>query len=202
MRREILIGSFILILTIGVAPPAEAQMEGLMGSDLPAQALKNFETAMLDLRNQDALVEPQELESHFRPEELKAFFSGAVVKLTLRADGSFVASSRPGGDLVAFKLGKAKVAPGEAVSADRWNVAKGEYATPKRAAKLALTLEAGGQKRTIDCLNKYRTSDETVTFYVGPMRGLSCIGVAASPETDDEDPGAIYVASLAGQPGS
>ena len=36
---------------------------------------------------------------------------------------------------------------------------------------------AGGTEVSVECLNKFERSDQTQTFYVGPMNGLLCLGM-------------------------
>ncbi len=173
MIRAIAIGAASLILIAGTA---RAQRSG---GDLPQEAQRAMTQGLMDLQNQGALTTHESLAAQVGPEKLKAFLDGAVVRLELHPDGSYDAYCLEGGELVSIRLGKEQISPSSAATREeQWLHSSGELAPPKRAQKLALTMRAGGQKVTVDCFNKYGRSEARVTYYVGPLDGLFCMGLS------------------------
>jgi len=168
---------FALVLSFLLASgPAGAQ---LLGGDLPQEAKKGIESAMLRLESQGAMTTRAGLAETVGQEKIDRFLEGAVVKLTLAPDGSYEVMTRPGGDVVSFDLGKQKIqTPSETSSHEEWQIKAGAFDVPKRQQKLKLNMKAGSREVTIDCFNRYRKEKEPVTFYVGPLNGLFCMGLA------------------------
>ncbi len=161
-----------------VAGAAQAQGQR-GGGGLPQEAQRAMTQGLMDLQNQGALTTADSLAELVGHEKLKSFLDGAVVKLQLHPDGAFDAYCLEGGELVSIRLGKDQVTPPSlATRKEGWLHSSGELTPPKRAQKLSLTMRAGGQKVTVDCFNKYRRSEELVTYYVGPLDGLFCMGLS------------------------
>ena len=153
------------------------------GDQLPQEAQKAIEHSILRLESQGAMATRAGLEEALGPRKLSTFLEGAVVKLTLMPDGTFEAQSRDGGSLVSFELGKTVVEPGgDTMSEAGWNRTTGRFEQPKRQQKIALNLQAGPNEVSVDCHNKYRRTDGPVTFFVGPLDGLFCMGLADTGE--------------------
>ena len=168
-----------LFLIIG----SSTTLLGQFGDGLPQEAQKAIEHSILRLESQGAMATRAGLEEALGPRKLTTFLDGAVVKLTLMPDGTFEAESREGGSLVSFKLGKAIVdTSGEPISDAGWNRTTGSFELPKRQQKIALQMQAGARDVSVDCHNKYRRTDGPVTFFVGPLDGLFCLGLADAGE--------------------
>ena len=170
------LGALALVcLLTGLPAPALAQI----GGDLPQEAQKGIQASILRLESQGAMATRAGLEELIGPRKLAAFLDGAVAKLTIMPDGTFEAMSREGGDIVSFDLGKTTIAtPDEAVVEAGWRRKTGRLVLAKRQQKLALSLRAGTREVTVACYNKYRKSKEPITFYVGPLDGLFCMGLS------------------------
>ncbi len=118
---------------------------------------------------------------------MDAFLAGAVVKLTFLPEGVYKAKAQEGGEIVSFKLGRKTLTPGaDEEYDDGWLIREGEFQMPKKAQKLSLNLKAGPNEVTVDCHNRYGKSEEPVTFYVGPLDGLFCVGLTETAEDGDE----------------
>ena len=171
--------SFVLDLTcvLLLAASALAQRGGVGG--LPQQVRKGMERAMQRLENKQFMTTLESLEQSIGPEEVAGFLEGALVRLALYPDGSFAAYSIEGGEVVSFSLGKQKVAiaPGP-VKKENLLKQTGKFSAPRRPQDISLTLRGQGQEVTVDCFNKYRKRKVAVTFYVGPLDGLFCMGLA------------------------
>ena len=123
--------------------------------------------------------DPAYLESIYPKSMLDTFFSNSVIKVSLYPDGTYAALAQSGGEVTAIKLGKKSLSvDGPAYATDGWGFKAGEYPMPKRAQKLALTFAARGQQMTVECATKFSRSEHAITFYVGPMNGLQCLGLA------------------------
>ncbi len=177
MKKSVLekVSCLLMLSFLLASAPALAQF----GGDLPQEAKKGIETAMLRLESQGAMTTRQGLAETVGQEKIDRFLDGAVVKLTLAPDGSYEVMTRPGGEVVSFDLGKQKIeTPAEASSHEEWQIKAGAFDVPKRQQKLKLKMKAGSREVTIDCFNRYRKEKEPVTFYVGPLNGLFCMGLA------------------------
>jgi hypothetical protein len=174
-RPTILLAALILT----VAPAYAQTAADLFGGDLPQQYGRDLENRFSQMTVDDMAADPAYLESIYAPEVLKSFFSGTFVKVSLYPDGSYAVLSQPGGEVQGFKLGKAKVeTSGQTWDSDGWNLKAGEYAAPKRRAPLTISIAAGGQKMDVECKTKFERSDHAITFYIGPMNGMQCLGIA------------------------
>lgn len=163
-----------------MAFPVAAQL----GGDLPQEAKKGMETAMLQLESQGAMTTRASLAQTVGQDKIDRFLAGAVLKLQLAPDGSYEVSTKPGGELVSFDLGKQSVkTPASASMHEQWQVRVGSFEVPKRQQKVKLTMRAGSREVTVDCFNRYRKTKEPVTFYVGPLNGLFCLGLAEDDDT-------------------
>ena len=146
---------------------------------LPQQVRRGMEMAMQDLDNKSLLVTKESMSEEFGEEEMTEFLDGAVVRLILFPDGKYEVYSLPGGEVVSFKLGKESVGTGQTgVWEDEWLKKSGEYEIAKRSQYLSLILSAGPKKVAVNCFNQYRKKDGVVTYYVGPLDGLFCLGLA------------------------
>ena len=166
-----------LILSVS---PAAAQQASVVGRDFWDGILYRIN----DIRPQDEGEEeiasdPAYLESIYPKSMLDTFFSNSVIKVSLYPDGTYAALAQSGGEVTAIKLGKKSLSvDGPAYATDGWGFKAGEYPMPKRAQKLALTFAARGQQMTVECATKFSRSEHAITFYVGPMNGLQCLGLA------------------------
>ncbi|MGB3562826.1 MAG: hypothetical protein WBH85_20385 [Thermoanaerobaculia bacterium] len=177
MRQSL---AFAVAALLALAGPALAQ-PGSGG--LPQQVRRGMEMAMQDLDNKSLLVTRENMSEEFGEEEMTAFLDGAVVRLILFPDGKYEVYSLSGGEVVSFKLGKESVSTGqEGFWEDEWFKKSGEYEIAKRSQYLSLILSAGPQKVAVNCFNQYRKKDGVVTYYVGPLDGLFCLGL-----TEDEE---------------
>lgn len=182
MKNRVLMIVAALIVVTGAA---HAQLgQGSLGQ----QTQRAMQTAMNDLFNDGMEVPTQDsLAEKVGKDKLDAFLENAVVKLRFMPDGGYEALALEGGELLSFKLGKAKFTPAEDEEyTDGWLSRKGEYAIPKKSQKLSLQLRAGPTEVTVDCHNKYSKSEEPVTFYVGPLDGLFCVGFTNEDSSGDE----------------
>lgn len=177
MRRSLTLAMAGLLLAAGsvLAQPGSG--------GLPQQARRGMEMAMQDLENKSLLVTRESMGEQFGEEEMATFLDGAVVRLTLHPDGKYEVYSLSGGEVVSFKLGKESVDTGqEGVWEDEWLKKAGECAVGKRSQYLSLIVSAGAQKVAVNCFNQYRKKDGVVTYYVGPLDGLFCLGLAEEDE--------------------
>ena len=151
---------------------------------LPQTVQWGMQQAMRDLEAKSLGITEEYMKEEVGAEALQDFIEGAVVRLILSPEGSFAAYTLEGGDLVSFKLGKQQVAvTGDGDWEDPWVARSGEFAAPKKPQKLTLNLDARGQEVQVECFNKYGKSETDVTYYVGPLNGLFCMGLT------DEDVG-------------
>lgn len=181
-RLPLLATALVVLLCAGAA---HAQFGT---GELGQQTRRGMEQAFDNLLN-DGLdaPDPKALGEVVGQEKVDAFLAGAVVKLTFMPDGAFKASALEGGEVIFFKLGKAKFTPEEDEEYNEgWLIRNGEFETPKKAQKLSLKLKAGPNEVDVDCHNKYGPSEDPVTFYVGPLDGLFCVGFTESEESDAE----------------
>jgi hypothetical protein len=139
---------------------------------------------MRDLESKSLGITEEAMKEEVGAEVLQEFMDGAVVRLVLTPDGKFAAYTLEGGDLTSFKLGKRDFAVvGGGDWEDPWVVRSGEYSVPKKPQKLTLTLDALGKETLVECYNKFGKPEEDVTYYVGPLNGLFCMGLTAEKET-------------------
>ena len=158
--------------------PVSAQDTG----GLPQQVQWGMQQAMRDLENRSLGVTEEAMKEEVGAEVLQEFIDGAVVRLVLSPDGKFSAYTLEGGELVSFELGKQKVEMvGDGDWEDPWVARSGEYEVPKKPQKLSLKLDAQGQEVLVECYNKFGKPEQDVTYYVGPLNGLFCMGL-----TEDE----------------
>lgn len=178
----------ILALLVVLVIPAAAQAQFGTG-ELGQQTQRAMQTAMEDLINEGmSMPTPESLEDKVGKEKVDAFLGNAVVKLTFMPDGAFTAHALEGGEVISFKLGKQKLTPSEDEEyVDGWLVRTGAFEMPKKAQKLSMLLKAGPTEVTVDCHNKLSETEEPVTFYVGPLDGLFCVGFTEIPKTEDDD---------------
>lgn len=167
-------------LLVPVAPISAQRDTG----SLPQTVQWGMQQAMRDLEEKSLGITVETMQEEVGAEALQEFVDGAVVRLILSPSGGFAAYTLEGGDLVSFKLGKQEVAvEGEGEWEDPWVARSGEYSIPKKPQKLSLQLDAQGQEVVVECFNKYGKSESDVTYYVGPLNGLFCMGLT------DEDVG-------------
>jgi len=171
---------FTLTALLLAATPALAQDTGT----LPQTAQWGMQQALRDLETRSLGITEETMKEEVGAEALQEFIDGAVVRLVLSPSGAFSAYTLEGGDLVSFKLGKqAFEVTGDGDWEDPWVARSGEYAVPKKPQKLSLTLDARGQEVLVECHNKFGKPDQDVTYYVGPLNGLFCMGLT------NENPG-------------
>ncbi len=158
---------------------------------LGQQTQRAMQTAMDDLFNKGmGMPTSASLEEIVGKEKVDAFLAGAVVKLTFLPDGVFEAKAQEGGEVVSIQLGRAKMSPSEDEEyVDGWLIRMGEFEAPKKAQKLSMKLKAGPTEVNVECHNKLGKSDDPVTFYVGPLDGLFCMGFTESAEESGDEVG-------------
>ena len=182
MRKSTILA---ILLTLAVTPAFAQRASDIMGGDL-GQAYGNSLNSKFEheMAVSAMLADPAELERYFSAEQVEAFFDQAVVKVSFYPDGSWVAWARQGGEVAALRLGRKKIEiGGGAWTSGDWRLRAGDFVVPKRSQPVSLTLAAQGNSVAVDCLNRYEHADETVTFYVGPMNGLMCIGFVDAEAT-------------------
>lgn len=146
---------------------------------LPQTVQWGMQQAMRDLENKSLGITEEAVAEQVGEEAMQEFLAGAVVRLVLSPTGSFAAYTLEGGDLVAFKLGKQKFeVTGDGDWEDPWVARSGDFTTPKKPQKLTLSLDAAGKQVEVECYNKYGKAESDVTYYVGPLNGLFCMGLA------------------------
>ncbi len=165
--------------------PSGAALAQLGDGGLGQQTQRAMQTAMDDLYN-DGLGLPtaESLEEKLGKEKVETFLRNAVVKITFMPDGGYEAYALEGGEVISFKLGKEKMTPDlDEEYLDGWLLRKGGFEMPKKAQTLTMELKAGPTEVSVECHNKFSKSEEPVTFYVGPLDGLFCVGFT---EAEDE----------------
>ncbi len=172
-------------LALSATSPAQAQRAGeIFGGDLPQEYANDISSKFDQMRVEQMKNDPAFLEQFYSRGQLDTFFANTVAKLTVYPDGSYLAYARPGGELVEIELGRKRFAPAaDALASEPWLLKAGELATPKRPQPIALRLAAGGNEMSVECLNRLERTDKTITYYVGPLNGLVCLGLV-----DDEAP--------------
>jgi hypothetical protein len=123
--------------------------------------------------------DPAYLQKIYPASMLEPSFEGTFVKVTLYPDGSYAVLSQPGGEVTGFKVGKANVTTGgETWESDGWNLKAGEYAAPKRRSEVTINISARGQQMEVECLTRFERSEHAITYFIGPMNGMQCLGMA------------------------
>ena len=188
------IGRTILILTAAILATAGAALAqfgggGAGSGELEQQTQRAMQSAFDDLYNQGMTMPTStSLEELVGKEKVDAFLAKAVVKLTFLPDGAYKAYALEGGEVISIKLGKEKMSPSEDEEyVDGWLIRDGAFTVPKKAQKLSMELKAGPTEVTVDCHNKYSKSEQPVTFYVGPLDGLFCIGLTEEQVEGEDD---------------
>jgi len=168
---------FVFAALLVPVAPISAQSQDTGG--LPQAVQWGMQQAMRDLEEKSLGITEETMKEEVGAEALQDFVDGAVLRLVLSPNGGFAAYTLEGGDLVSFKLGKQEFAvEGEGDWEDPWVARFGEYTTPKKPQKLTLKLDARGQEVVVECYNKHGKSEKDVTYYVGPLNGLFCMGLA------------------------
>lgn len=182
MKKILTLAVVSLFLAASPSFPQAGQGSG----GLPQSVQWGMQQAMRDLENESLGITQETMAAEVGADVLKKFVDEAVVRLVLSPDGKFTAYTLEGGELVSFKLGKQSVKmTGEGDWEDPWLSRKGDYEVPKRPQKLSLSLDARGQTIDVECFNKFGKPEHDVTYYVGPLNGLFCMGL-----TDEEATGA------------
>ena len=172
MNRRVSLVLAALLVTTG---PAIAQDAG----GLSQQVQRGMQQAMQDLENKSAGITEEAMAEQVGEEDLRKFLEGAGVRLQLSPGGECAAFAWPGGDLLGFHLGKQEFAvEGVGDREEDWIKKKGTFSPPKRPQKLSLKMSARGQEISVECFNKYGKAETEVTYYVGPLNGLFCMGLA------------------------
>lgn len=177
----------VLFLTIAAlaTAPAQAQRVGeLFGGDLPEEYVNDISAKFDQMRVEEMKNDPAFLEQFYTREQLDLFFTNTVVEVTVYPDGSYLAYTRPGGELLEIEIGKKRFTPAvDVLSSEPWILRAGELATPRRRQAVTLKLAARDNEISVECLTKLERTDRTITYYVGPLNGLVCLGLV-----DDEAP--------------
>lgn len=180
MKRIILATAVALVLTATPSFPQAGQGTG----GLPQSVQWGMQQAMRDLENESLGITEETMSEQVGAEVLEKFIDEAVVRLVLSPEGAFTAYTLEGGELISFKLGKQSIElTGEGDWQDPWVSRTGDYEVPKRPQKLSLTLDARGQTIDVECFNKFGKPERDVTYYVGPLNGLFCMGLADEEAT-------------------
>lgn len=169
----------VALLAFAVAPASAQTAADLFGGDLPQQYGRDVENKFAQMTIADMASDPAYLEKIYSPEQLEIFFDGTFVKVSLYPDGSYAVQSQPGGEVTGFKVGKVKVKTGgETWDSDGWNLKAGEFAAPKRRSDVTINISAGGQQMEVECMNRFERSEHAITYYIGPLNGMQCLGLA------------------------
>jgi hypothetical protein len=170
---------FALALALAVTPAVAQRAGELFGGDLGVHYSNDISAKFDQMTVQDIIDNPAYLEAVIPEDQLEAFFDNTVIKVSLYPDGTYAALSRAGGEVVGLQLGKKNIAvDGPLYDSGGWGLKAGEYMIPKRAQKLSLTFAARGSQATVECATPFSRSDQAITYYVGPMHGLMCLGLA------------------------
>ena len=165
-----------IVLLLIAASPSFAQRDT---GGLPQQVQWGMEHAMRDLEEKSLGITVESMEESVGKEALQDFIDGAVIRLILSPEGQYTSYALEGGDLMSFTLGKKEFAIGsEWESEDDWIKTTGEFSVPKKPQKLALKVSAQGQEISVECYNKYGQTESDVTYYIGPLNGLFCMGLS------------------------
>ena len=169
----------VAALILSVSPAIAQQAGDLFGGDIGQNYANNITNKFNSMTVEDIADDPAYLEKTYSRAALDNFFSNTVIKVSLYPDGSYAALAQSGGEVVGIKLGKQKMAVGGPIyDSEGWGLKAGEYVIPKRAQNLALTFAARGQEMTVECATRFSRSEHAITFFVGPMNGLQCLGLA------------------------
>lgn len=124
-------------------------------------------------------ITEEEMMASIGEEQMEAFLEAALVRLVLSPEGKFTSYTMPGGELVSFKLGRKTVSTGTGTTLDEndWVVRKGEFAVPKRPQSVTLLVKAGDREIQTRCFNEFAPSDQPVTFHMGLLEGVFCVGL-------------------------
>lgn len=112
-------------------------------------------------------------------EQLQAFLDTELVRLVLSPDGEFTSYTMPGGELVSFKLGRKVISTGKdsSLGENDWVVRQGDFTVPERPQTVTLSVKAGDREINAECFNEFGPSDEPVTFHMGLLEGVFCVGL-------------------------
>ena len=124
-------------------------------------------------------ITQEEMMESIGEERMEAFLDTALVRLVLSPDGRFTSYTMPGGELVSFKLGRKAVWTGKdsSLGDDDWVVRSGEFTVPKRPQTVTLSVKAGDREINTKCFNEFEPSEHPVTFHMGLLEGVFCVGL-------------------------
>lgn len=175
MKKQIILFAALLL---AVTPIWAQRVGDLFGGDLPQEYANDINNKFDLMRLEEMRNDPAVLERFASADQLELFLANAVVKVSFYPDGSYVAYALPGGEIQSIKLGRKSVKPGiETLESGDWLLRPGQFVAPKRSQSVTMRLAAAGTEISVECMNKFESSDETITFYVGPMNGLLCLGL-------------------------
>ena len=182
MNHRIVVGLSLSLVFIATGTLL-AQGGGGNSGGLPPAARQSMESAMQRLENAPLMTTREELALSVGADKLEIFLDGAVVSLTLNPGGTYEAMAMDGGDIIGFTVGQQQVALEEdAEEAERegWYMKSGAYKPPKnkKPQSVSLQVQAGPNQISVDCANPFKKSEEPVTYYVGPLDGLFCLGLS------------------------
>ena len=66
---------------------------------------------------------------------------------------------------------------GSTLDENDWVVRSGEFAVPKRPQSVTLLVKAVDNEFQTKCFNEFTPSDEPVTFHMGLLEGVFCVGL-------------------------
>lgn len=166
----------LLLLSVVGTPMAHAQVPSGEAAHPFAASMEERRRTIVDTERgitQEAMMES------IGEEQMKAFLDAALVRLVLSPEGKFTSYTMPGGELVSFKLGRKAISTGQGSSLDEndWVVRTGEFPVPKRPQSVTLSIRAGDSQIDTKCFNEFEPSDQPVTFHMGMLEGVFCVGL-------------------------
>jgi len=169
---------FLLVAVLGSMAAQAQRPSGNTGHPFAASMEERRRTIVDGERG----ITQEEMMESIGEEQMQAFLDASLVRLVLSPEGKFSSHTMPGGELVSFKLGRKTVSMGTATSQDEndWVVRTGEFAVPKRPQTVTLLVKAGDREFETQCFNEFEPLDQPVTFHMGLLEGVFCIGL-----TDD-----------------
>jgi hypothetical protein len=175
MNRATRVLLSICVLVVSTTAVVTAQVGG---AEHCQHTLRMMNSALNELYNESlGALSRESLEAEYGKETVDAFVESAVAKVTLLPDGTYRAQALKGGEVVSVKLGKQRLEPGAELGYDGdWLIREGEFEAPEKARTLSLGLRAGSNAARVSCHRKYGEGEAPVTFYVGALDGLFCIG--------------------------
>lgn len=165
----------LLLVFVGV-PAAQSQVPS---GDTAHPFAASMEERRRTIVDSERGITQEEMMESIGEEQMEAFLDAALVRLVLSPDGKFTSYTMPGGELVSFKLGRKVVSTGKdsALDDNDWIVRSGDFAVPKQPQTVTLSVKAGDRQIDTRCFNEFGPSDHPVTFHMGLLEGVFCVGL-------------------------